>query len=139
MYLACVTFVYMKIEYLASESVTEGHPDKLCDQISDAVLDAYLAQDPRSRVACEAFACGNNLIIGGEISSKGKVNIENLARKVIKGIGYDSEEKGLDYKTVKISILINEQSPDIAQGVLRKNPLDQGAGDQGMMYVRFCV
>ena len=139
MYLACVTFVYMKIEYLASESVTEGHPDKLCDQISDAVLDAYLVQDPRSRVACEAFACGNNLIIGGEISSKGKVNIENLARKVIKGIGYDSEEKGLDYKTVKISILINEQSPDIAQGVLRKNPLDQGAGDQGMMYVRFCV
>lgn len=128
----------MKIEYLASESVTEGHPDKLCDQISDAVLDAYLAQDPKSRVACEVFACGNNIIIGGEISSKGKVDIESLARKVIKGIGYDSEEKGLNYKTVKISLLVNEQSPDIAQGVLRDNPLDQGAGDQGMMYGFAC-
>lgn len=83
----------MKVDYLASESVTEGHPDKLCDQISDAVLDAYLAQDPRSRVACEAFSCGNNLMIGGEISSRGRINIEKLARKVVKGIGYDSEEK----------------------------------------------
>lgn len=128
----------MKVEYLASESVTEGHPDKLCDQISDAVLDAYLVQDPKSRVACEAFACGNNLIIGGEVSSKAKIDIESVARKVIKGIGYDSEEKGLDYKTAKISILVNEQSPDIAQGVLRADPLEQGAGDQGMMYGFAC-
>lgn len=128
----------MKIEYLASESVTEGHPDKLCDQISDAVLDAYLAQDLKSRVACEVFACGNNLIIGGEVSSGGKVDIDKLARKVIKGIGYDSEESGLDYKTAKISILVNEQSPDIAQGVLRDDPLEQGAGDQGMMYGFAC-
>lgn len=128
----------MKIEYLASESVTEGHPDKLCDRISDAVLDAYLAQDPKSRVACETFACGNNLIIGGEITSRGKVDVEKLARKVIKEIGYDDEKKGLDYKTVKINLLLQKQSPDIAMGVSKKDPLDQGAGDQGMMYGYAC-
>lgn len=133
----------MKIEYLASESVTEGHPDKLCDRISDAVLDAYLTQDPKSRVACETFACGNNLIIGGEITSlagqaKGKVDVEKLARKVIKEIGYDDEKKGLDYKTVKINLLLQRQSTDIAMGVSKKDPLDQGAGDQGMMYGYAC-
>lgn len=124
----------MKVEYLASESVTEGHPDKLCDRISDAVLDAYLKQDPKSRVACETFACGNNLIIGGEITSKGKVDVEKLTREVIKEIGYDDERKGLDCKTVKINLLLQKQSPDIAMGVSKKDPLDQGAGDQGMMY-----
>lgn len=128
----------MKIECLASESVTEGHPDKLCDQISDAVLDACLARDPKSRVACEVFACGSNLIIGGEITSKGKVDIEKLARRVIKEIGYDDDAKGLNYRTVKIQILVNKQSPDIAQGVDRKDPLGQGAGDQGLMYGYAC-
>lgn len=124
----------MKIDYLASESVTEGHPDKVCDQISDAILDAYLAQDPKSRVACETFACNDQLVIGGEITSKGKVDAEKVARQVIKNIGYDSVEKGLDYKTVKITLMINRQSPDIAMGVDSKDPMEQGAGDQGMMY-----
>ncbi|MDO8466785.1 MAG: methionine adenosyltransferase [bacterium] len=124
----------MKIDYLASESVTEGHPDKVCDQISDAVLDAYLKQDPKSRVACETFACNDQLVIGGEITSKGKVDIEKIARQAIKNIGYDSVEKGLDYKTVKITLMINQQSPDIAMGVDKKDPMEQGAGDQGMMY-----
>ncbi len=123
------------IEYLASESVTEGHPDKICDQISDAILDAYLTKDPTARVACEAFICGNNLVIGGEITANGeKVNVENIAREVIKNIGYDDEKKGLDYQTVNITTMVNKQSPDIAMGVSRKDPLEQGAGDQGMMY-----
>lgn len=124
----------LKIDYLASESVTEGHPDKVCDQISDAILDAYLKQDPKSRVACETFACNDQLVIGGEITSKGKVDAEKVARQVIKNIGYDSVEKGLDYKTVKVMLMINRQSPDIAMGVDQKDPMEQGAGDQGMMY-----
>lgn len=125
----------MKIEYLASESVTEGHPDKICDQISDAVLDAYLTQDPCAHVACESFICGNNLVIGGEITAKGrKVDVPKVARQVIRDIGYDDEKKGLDYRTVKVTTMVNKQSPDIAQGVTRENPLEQGAGDQGMMY-----
>jgi len=127
-----------RIDYLASESVTEGHPDKICDQISDAILDAYLKQDAKSRVACESFICGNNLIIGGEITSKGKVDAEKLARQVIKGIGYDDEKKGLDYRTVKITTMLNRQSPDIAMGVSKKDFLEQGAGDQGMMYGYAC-
>lgn len=127
-----------KIDYLASESVTEGHPDKLCDQISDAILDAYLAQDPKSRVACETFACNDQLVIGGEITSKGKVDAEKVARRVIKNIGYDSADKGLDYKKVKITLMINRQSPDIAMGVDQKDPMEQGAGDQGMMYGYAC-
>lgn len=125
----------MATEYLASESVTEGHPDKICDQISDAVLDAYLSQDPRARVACEAFICGNNLVIGGEITAQGNpVDVESVARETIKNIGYDDERKGLDYRTVKITTMVNKQSPDIAMGVSKEDPLDQGAGDQGMMY-----
>lgn len=128
-----------RIDYLASESVTEGHPDKICDQISDAVLDAYLKQDRMARVACESFICGNNLVIGGEITAKGKVvDVERIARQTIKNIGYDDEKKGLDYRTVKITLMVNKQSPDIAMGVSRKDPLNQGAGDQGMMYGYAC-
>ena len=128
----------MQKEYLASESVTEGHPDKLCDQISDAILDGYLAEDPRSRVACETFACNDQIVIGGEITSQGKVDIEKTARGVIKNIGYDSAAKGLDYRKVKITLMVNRQSPDIAMGVLREDPMEQGAGDQGMMYGYAC-
>ncbi len=128
-----------RVDYLASESVTEGHPDKICDQISDAILDAYLVQDPKSRVACESFICGNNLVIGGEITSNGKkVDAEKVARDTIKEIGYDDEKKGLDYRTVKIIAMINRQSPDIAMGVDHSNPMEQGAGDQGMMYGYAC-
>ncbi len=130
-----VIIFIMRTEYLASESVTEGHPDKICDQISDAVLDAYLTQDPKARVACEAFICGNNLVIGGEITAQGKkVDVEQIARGVIKNIGYDDEKKGLDYRTVNITTMVNKQSPDIALGVSKEDPLEQGAGDQGMMY-----
>ncbi len=128
----------MKIEYLASESVTEGHPDKLCDQVSDAILDAYLEQDPKSRVACETFACNDQLVIGGEITSKGKVDAEKVARQVIKNIGYDHPDKGVDYNTVKVTLMINRQSLDIAMGVDQKDPMEQGAGDQGMMYGYAC-
>ncbi len=127
-----------RVDYLASESVTEGHPDKVCDQISDAILDAYLEQDPRSRVACEVFACDQNLIIGGEITSKGRVDAETIARETIKKIGYDNDKTGIDYRTVKITTMINRQSPDIAMGVDRSDPLEQGAGDQGMMYGYAC-
>ncbi|MBI2109301.1 MAG: methionine adenosyltransferase [Parcubacteria group bacterium] len=132
----------MKIDFLASESVTEGHPDKICDQISDAVLDAYLTQDRKARVACETFICGNNLVIGGEITARlparqaqgSPVDVESVARETIKNIGYDDEKKGLDFRTVKITTMVNKQSPDIAMGVSREDPLEQGAGDQGMMY-----
>ncbi len=124
----------MKIDFLASESVTEGHPDKICDQISDAILDAYLAKDPLSRVACECLIAGDKLVIAGKITFNETIDVEKIARNTIKNIGYDDKKKGLDYKTVKIYKFLNRQSPDIAMGVSKNDPLDQGAGDQGMMY-----
>lgn len=130
--------IMAKTEYLASESVTEGHPDKLCDQISDAVLDAYLAKDPKARVACEVFACGTHLVIGGEVRSSAKVDIEKVARAAIKAIGYDQDWKGLNYRNAKITLMVQQQSADIAMGVDRQDPMDQGAGDQGMMYGFAC-
>jgi len=123
-----------EIEFITSESVTEGHPDKICDQIADAILDAYLRQDVHSRVAVEALITKDHLIIAGEVTSHARVNVEKITRDVIKGIGYDDVRKGLDYKNVEIEILIHEQSPDIARGVVKKKIADQGAGDQGMMY-----
>ena len=119
-----------------SESVTEGHPDKLCDQISDAVLDDCLAKDPLARVACEVMATQNLIIVAGEISAKQKPDFAQVARETIKKIGYDHIDKGLDYKTVKIQILAVEQSQDIAQGVNEGVGLhqEQGAGDQGLMF-----
>ncbi len=111
-----------------SESVGEGHPDKLCDQVSDAILDAFLAQDPNARVACEALVSRNNLIIAGEITAKAKVDVAKEARDVIKEIGYDDLAYGFDYKTCNITTYIHQQSPDIAMGVDTG-----GAGDQGMM------
>ena len=112
-----------------SESVSEGHPDKLCDQVSDAVLDAFLAQDPNARVACEALVSRNNLVIAGEITAQAKVDIPKVAREVIKEIGYDDLSYGFDYKTCNITTYIHQQSPDIAMGVDKG-----GAGDQGMMF-----
>ena len=112
-----------------SESVTEGHPDKICDQISDAILDACLEQDPFSRVACECLITTNKLIIAGEITTQAQVNYEAIARKVICDIGYDSEEKFFDGKNCEVEVLIHMQSPDIAMGVDT-----WGAGDQGIMF-----
>ena len=112
-----------------SESVTEGHPDKLCDQISDAVLDAHLAQDPASRVACECLVTTGVLVIAGEITSKARVEIPELARQVIKEVGYTDAAYGFDYKTCAIMTTVQRQSPDIAMGVDKG-----GAGDQGMMF-----
>lgn len=120
----------MKLRKLfTSESVSQGHPDKLCDAISDAILDECLRQDPYSRVGCECYATTNHIIIGGEITTKDKVDYRQIARDVIKEIGYDNVRYGLDYKTCKIDVLVKYQSADIALGV-NKN----GAGDQGMMF-----
>lgn len=122
------------IKLFSSESVTEGHPDKICDQISDAILDAYLSQDPLSRVACETAVTTNYVLVFGEITSKGKVNIEDVVRNTIHHIGYDDESIGFDYQTVTIDVRVNEQSPDIALGVDEKSDHELGAGDQGMMF-----
>lgn len=116
-----------------SESVTEGHPDKLCDQISDGVLDELLKQDPMSRVACETFVTVGVLIVGGEITTKGYVEVNDLVRNIIKEIGYTGPEYGFDYKTCGIMNAIGKQSPDIAQGVDTG-----GAGDQGLMIGYAC-
>ena len=124
-----------ELNLFTSESVSCGHPDKLCDQISDAVLDACLAQDKNSRVACEVYATTNLVIIGGEITTLAKIDYEQIARDVIKDIGYDSVEKGLDYKTCEIKVLVKSQSKDIAQGVNRSDDNSiLGAGDQGSMF-----
>ena len=117
-----------------SESVSEGHPDKLCDQISDAILDACLEQDPLSRVACECFTTTDFVLIGGEITTKANVNYEEIARKVMLDIGYNDKKIGIDGKNCKILNLIQTQSPDIAQGVSKGKIEDQGAGDQGIMF-----
>ncbi len=117
-----------------SESVSEGHPDKLADQISDAVLDAILVDDPHARVACETMVKTGVAIIGGEITTSSWVDLEDLVREVIKDIGYTSSDVGYDGDTCGIINIIGKQSVDIAQGVDRKKPEDQGAGDQGLMF-----
>ncbi|HBS10235.1 MAG TPA: methionine adenosyltransferase [Firmicutes bacterium] len=118
-----------------SESVSEGHPDKLCDQISDAILEEVLKQDPHAFVACECFATTNTLIIGGEITAyNAHVDYDKIAREVIKDIGYDKDEYGFNYKNVKIINLIKQQSTNISQGVNKGNFFEQGAGDQGIMF-----
>ncbi len=117
-----------------SESVSEGHPDKMCDQISDAVLDAMLEQDPNSRVACECLAKTGFVLIAGEITTKGYVDIQKVAREVIREIGYDDPEYGFDCDGCGIITSVSEQSPDIAQGVNEGETKEQGAGDQGLMF-----
>ena len=130
-----------------SESVTEGHPDKICDNISDAVLDAILAQDPDGRVACETTCITDQIMVMGEITTKAKIDIEKIARDVVCEIGYDSPEKGFDGHTCKVQIAIDKQSPDIALGVDKSYELKDGyddsynlhgAGDQGMMFGYAC-
>ena len=117
-----------------SESVSEGHPDKIADQISDAVLDAILKQDPKARVACETYVKTGMALVGGEITTSAWVDIEELTRKTIQDIGYTSSEMGFDARSCAVLNVIGKQSPDINQGVDRSNPLDQGAGDQGIMF-----
>ena len=125
-------------DYLVtSESVTEGHPDKVCDQISDAVLDAYLAQDPKSRVAVETMASTDMVVLAGEVTSKGNVDVARTAREVIRSIGYTEKGKGFDADTCMIFTNIHNQSPDISMGVGRGTDGEKeiiGGGDQGIMY-----
>lgn len=117
-----------------SESVSEGHPDKVADQISDAILDAFLSQDPNSRVACETLVTTGLTVISGEVSSKAYVDVQRTAREVIKKIGYDRSEYQFDADACGVISTIHEQSPDIAQGVDEDKDKQQGAGDQGMMF-----
>lgn len=121
-----------------SESVTEGHPDKMADQISDAILDALIAQDPQSRVACETLLTTGLIVIAGEVTTNAQVNYTQIARETVKRIGYDSSDKGFDYKTCGVMIALGRQSQDISQGVTAgqglHNQREQGAGDQGLMF-----
>lgn len=126
----------MKNYLFTSESVSEGHPDKVADLISDAILDAILKQDPVARVAAETFTSTNLVVLGGEITTTAKVDYEQIVRDTLKFIGYDNVDYGIDYKTCEVLIKYGIQSPDIAQGVdgAFDDPLDQGAGDQGLMF-----
>ncbi len=123
----------MKNYFFTSESVTEGHPDKLCDYISDSILDSCLEQDENSRVAVETFASKNKITIAGQITTKAKINIEEIARQTIKEIGYTNEQTDIDYRTCQIDVNLTTQSPDIAMGVDIG-----GAGDQGIMFGYSC-
>ena len=130
----------MKNYLFTSESVSEGHPDKVSDLISDAVLDAILEEDPNARVAAETLTNTNLVVLAGEITTTAKIDYEQIARNTLKSIGYDNIEYGIDYKTCEVLVKYDTQSPDIAQGVngAMDDSLDQGAGDQGLMFGYAC-
>lgn len=117
-----------------SESVSEGHPDKMADQISDSILDAILGQDPQGRVACETLLTTGLVVVAGEITTKAQINTAEIVRNTVKNIGYDDTDKGFDYKTCGVMVALGSQSPDIAMGVRQTLSDDQGAGDQGIMF-----
>ncbi len=126
-------------EYLfTSESVTEGHPDKVADQISDAILDALLAEDPRSRVACETLVTTGMALVAGEITTNAQINYQDIVRETIKDIGYNGSAMGFDYRTCAVMVVLDRQSPDIAMGVDGGDDKEQGAGDQGLMFGYAC-
>ena len=124
----------VKVEYFTSESVTEGHPDKICDQLSDAILDTLLVQDPYSRVAIECLTTTGLIVVAGEITTKGYADIQAIARRTLKEIGYTNPEFGIDCEDAGVMVSVHGQSVDIAQGVDSGKNKKQGAGDQGMMY-----
>jgi S-adenosylmethionine synthetase len=126
----------LKDYFFTSESVTEGHPDKICDQVSDAVLDSMLAQDPSSRVACETLTTTGVVVVAGEVTTKAIVDVPTLVRETIRKIGYDDSAKGFDHKTCSVMVAMGKQSPDISLGVTADTNAqkEQGAGDQGIMF-----
>ncbi|MGE0872003.1 MAG: methionine adenosyltransferase [Kofleriaceae bacterium] len=128
----------MASHLFSSESVTEGHPDKLCDQVSDAILDACLEVDPHSRVACETVAKTGFVLVAGEITTKATLDFQKIVRRTVKDIGFTSSQMGFDADTCAVMVAVEQQSPDIAQGVDRGDPAKQGAGDQGLMFGYAC-
>jgi S-adenosylmethionine synthetase len=128
----------LKDFFFTSESVSEGHPDKMCDQISDAILDALIASDPQSRVACETLAKTGMVVVAGEITTKGLISYPDVVRNVVRNIGYVSSDMGFDADTCAVLVALDRQSPDIAMGVDVASDKEQGAGDQGMMFGFAC-
>src|SRR3990172_6794766 len=120
-----------KVHYFTSESVTEGHPDKIADQISDAILDELYKQDPYSRVAVECLTTTGTIIVAGEVTTKGYVDVQTVTRRTLKEIGYVNPEFGIDHEDAGVLVAMHEQSPDISQGVTETGKHEQGAGDQG--------